>query len=62
MKGMVVLDYASQYSQGMQDIAQWMAEGKLKSKVDIYKGIDQFYPTFLRLFNGDKLGKLILKL
>jgi len=62
MKGMVVLDYASQYSQGMQDIAQWMAEGKLKSKVDIYEGIDQFYPTFLRLFNGDKLGKLILKL
>ena len=62
MKGMVVLDYASQYSHAMQEIAQWMAEGSLKSKVDIYEGIDQFYPTFLRLFNGEKLGKLILKL
>lgn len=62
MKGMVVLDYASQYSHAMQEIAQWMAEGSLKSKVDIYEGIDQFYPTFLRLFSGEKLGKLILKL
>ncbi|MGC6422284.1 MAG: NADP-dependent oxidoreductase [Flavobacteriaceae bacterium] len=62
MKGMVVLDYASQYSHAMQEIAQWMMAGKLKSKVDIYEGIEAFYPTFLRLFNGDKLGKLILKL
>ena len=61
MKGMVVLDYATQYSQAMQEIGQWMAKGDLKSKVDIYEGIDQFYPTFLRLFNGDKLGKLVLK-
>ena len=62
MKGMVVLDYAAQYSQAMQDIAQWMASGQLKSKVDIYEGIEAFYPTFLRLFNGDKLGKLVLKI
>ena len=61
MKGMVVLDYAAQYSQAMQEIGQWMANGTLKSKIDIYEGIDQFYPTFLRLFNGDKLGKLVLK-
>ncbi|HCQ23992.1 MAG TPA: NADP-dependent oxidoreductase [Flavobacteriaceae bacterium] len=62
MRGMVVLDYAAQYREAMQHIAQWMAEGKLKSKVTIYEGIEEFYPTFLRLFNGDKLGKLILKL
>ena len=62
MKGMVVLDYAAQYSQAMQEIGQWMANGTLKSKIDIYEGIDQFYPTFLRLFNGDKLGKLVLKI
>ena len=62
MRGMVVLDYAAQYRDAMQHITQWMAEGKLKSKVTIYEGIEEFYPTFLRLFNGDKLGKLILKL
>jgi NADPH-dependent curcumin reductase CurA len=42
-------------------MGQWMMEGKLKSKEDIYDGIENFYDTFKRLFTGDKKGKLILK-
>ena len=37
-------------------------QGKIKSKEDIYHGIENFYETFLRLFNGDKLGKLVLQI
>jgi NADPH-dependent curcumin reductase CurA len=43
-------------------MAQWMAEGKLKAKEDVYEGIENFRDTFYRLFNGDKLGKLVLKI
>lgn len=61
MEGMVVFDYTKDYGIAAHQMATWMAEGKLKTKEDIYEGIENFYDTFLRLFNGDKMGKLVLK-
>lgn len=61
MEGMVVMDYAKDYKKAATEMSMWIAQGKLKSKEDIYEGIDNFYDTFCRLFTGDKLGKLILK-
>ncbi len=62
MTGMVVMDYAKDYGKAAQNMGMWMAQGKLKSKEDIYTGIENFYPTFERLFNGKKMGKLVLKI
>jgi len=62
MTGMVVMDYAKDYGTAAQNMGMWMAQGKLKSKEDIYTGIDNFYETFQRLFNGKKMGKLVLKI
>lgn len=61
MQGMVVFDYAKDYGKASKEIAQWMAEGKIKSHEDIYEGIENFKETYERLFTGEKNGKLILK-
>ena len=61
MKGIVVLDYAPNYGIAMKEMAGWMQEGKLKSREDVYEGIENFRETFLRLFSGEKNGKLVLK-
>ena len=61
MRGMVVFDYAKNYGTAAQQMGQWMMEGKLKSREDINVGIENFYETFLKLFSGDKVGKLVLK-
>ncbi len=61
MQGMVVMDYAKDYRAAALQMGQWMMEGKLKSKEDIYDGIENFHETFLRLFSGEKKGKLVLK-
>tara|TARA_R110000787_G_scaffold25439_3_gene71638 strand:+ start:820 stop:1824 length:1005 start_codon:yes stop_codon:yes gene_type:complete len=61
MQGMVVMDYAKDYGKAAQEMGMWIAEGKLKSKEDIYTGIENFRDTYDRLFSGDKKGKLILK-
>ena len=61
MQGMVVMDYAKDYKKAAQEMGMWIAEGKLKSKEDIYNGIENFQDTFARLFSGDKKGKLVLK-
>ncbi len=61
MQGMVVMDYAKDYGKAAQEMGMWMMQGKLKSREDIYDGIENFYETFQRLFSGDKMGKLVLK-
>lgn len=61
MKGMVVFDYAKDYQKAGMQMGQWMMQGKLKSKEDVYEGIENFHDTFLRLFSGEKMGKLVLK-
>jgi len=61
MQGMVVFDWAKRYGEAAQQMGTWMAQGKLKSKEDIYEGIENFPDTFTRLFSGEKMGKLVLK-
>ena len=62
MEGMVVLDYANKYREAAMQMGMWIMEGKLIVKEDIYEGIENFHETFLRLFSGEKMGKLVLKL
>ena len=62
MKGMVVFDYKNDYPMAINQISEWFNQGKIKSNESIFEGIDNFYETFLKLFNGNKRGKLILKL
>ena len=61
MQGMVVMDYAKKFGEAAKQMGQWMQEGKLQSKEDIYEGIENFHQTYNRLFTGEKKGKLILK-
>jgi NADPH-dependent curcumin reductase CurA len=61
MQGMVVFDYAQRYGEAAREMGAWLAEGRLKSKEDIYEGIENFPQTYRRLFTGEKLGKLVLK-
>jgi NADPH-dependent curcumin reductase CurA len=61
MEGFIVFNYASRYGEAASEMAGWMAAGKLKSKEDIVEGFQTFPGTLLRLFRGENLGKLILK-
>ena len=61
MQGMVVFDYSKDYGKAAQEMGRWMAEGKLKSREDIHEGIENFHEAFKKLFTGEKIGKLVLK-
>ena len=61
MTGMVVFDYADRYAQAGREMAGWMAEGKLKSREHIVEGLDTFPDTLLKLFKGENIGKLVIK-
>ena len=57
----MVLDYASRFAEAGQEMAGWIAEGKLKSREDVVEGLETFPETLLKLFSGENFGKLVLK-
>ena len=61
MQGIVVFDWADRYGEGVKQIAQWMREGKFKSREDIVEGLPTFPETLNMLFEGKNFGKLVLK-
>jgi NADPH-dependent curcumin reductase CurA len=59
---MVVFDYADRYAEAVTELAGWLAEGKMRSLEDVVPGgVAAFPETLLRLFRGENLGKLVLK-
>lgn len=62
MEGFVVFNFAKKYNEGLTDMAKWLSTGQLKSREHVEEGIENFHATFLKLFNGEKRGKLVLKL
>ncbi|GAB1616107.1 NADP-dependent oxidoreductase [Pseudomonas sp. NGC7] len=61
MEGFVVFDHAKDYGKAAQEIAGWLAAGKVKSKEDVVEGLETFPETLLKLFSGENFGKLVLK-
>ena len=61
MEGIVVFDWAARYGEAIAQIAQWMREGKMKSREDVVDGLDNFPSALNLLFSGGNFGKLVLK-
>ena len=62
MEGFVVIHFRHRYKEAAQQLGLWVSQGKIKSREHIEKGIDNFYDTFKKLFDGNKRGKLILQI
>jgi NADPH-dependent curcumin reductase CurA len=62
MEGFLVFDYAGRFGEAAPEMAGWIAEGRLTAKDDVVDGgVDAFPEALARLFNGDNVGKLVLK-
>jgi NADPH-dependent curcumin reductase len=61
MTGMVVTDYTARFIPAVMEMVGWMGAGKLESREDIVRGLEQFPTALLKLFSGESLGKLVLE-
>jgi NADPH-dependent curcumin reductase CurA len=62
MTGMVVFDYAPRYAEGIGELARWLGDGSIVSREHIVDGgVDDFPETLLKLFDGENVGKLVLR-
>ena len=63
MQGFLVFDYAKRYGDALREMAQWRADGRLKTREEIASGsIEDFQPTLMKLFRGENTGKLVLEI
>jgi hypothetical protein len=60
MTGFTVGNYFSRWSEGRQQMGEWFASGRLKSREHVVDGLETFPETLLMLFSGENDGKLVL--
>ncbi|MBV9715178.1 MAG: NADP-dependent oxidoreductase [Solirubrobacterales bacterium] len=61
MEGFVVFDFARRYDEAGKEIARWLGEGRLRSREHVVDGIETFPESLLMLYNGENMGKLVLR-
>ncbi|HWE09808.1 MAG TPA: NADP-dependent oxidoreductase [Solirubrobacteraceae bacterium] len=62
MTGFLVFDFTERYAEAAQEMAGWLATGRLKTFEDVAGGGVRAFPeTLLRLFRGENTGKLVLE-
>ena len=60
--GFLISGYVPRFAEGAAQMAQWLAEGKIRMDEDLQVGLENAYPAFMRLFSGANTGKLVLKI
>ena len=61
VRGLLVFDYVERYPEAQREIGAWIAAGKLKPVVDIIEGFETFPDALMKLFRGENVGKLMLR-
>lgn len=61
MQGFIIGNFQSQFPEGIEHLAKWIKEGKLKYTETIEHGFDQLPKALLGLFKGENKGKMIVE-
>ena len=61
MQGFLYFDYAKNFPKAIGELQQQMAEGKLKTRVDMLYGIEECPKGLKRLLLGENEGKVIVQ-
>ncbi len=61
-EGFIITDYLPRIGEAIQDLATWMAEGRLTYRTDIVDGLENAPQTVKRLFTGGNTGKLLIRI
>lgn len=60
MQGFIVFNFEHIYVEAIEAISNWIKSGEIIYKEDVYKGFDNIPSTFMKLFEGENFGKLIV--
>ena len=61
LRGFLVFDYADQETEALEQLAQWISEGRLKYREDFVSGLEAAPEAFIGLLKGKNFGKLVVE-
>ncbi|HEY1562886.1 MAG TPA: NADP-dependent oxidoreductase [Caulobacteraceae bacterium] len=62
LEGFIVSSHTDMQPAFVRDMSSWIAEGKVKWRETIEEGVENAPTAFLKLFSGENLGKMLVKL
>ncbi len=62
LEGFIVSDHFDLMPRFVEDMAGWIGSGQVKWRQTVNEGIDQAPDAFIKLFTGDNLGKMLVRL
>jgi NADPH-dependent curcumin reductase CurA len=62
LEGFIVSTHADLQSAFIRDMSTWIAEGKIRWQETVEDGVGNAPTAFLKLFKGENLGKMLVKL
>jgi NADPH-dependent curcumin reductase CurA len=60
LQGFIILDYYARFGEGIAQMSQWVAEGKIKSEQTVVEGFEELPNALNMLFEGKNTGKLVV--
>jgi len=61
-EGFLVFQFADRYAPALDQLTQWLQEGRLKYREDIVDGIENAPRAFIGMLHGRNMGKQLVKL
>jgi NADPH-dependent curcumin reductase CurA len=61
MEGFNTLDHWDRYADAAAQLAAWVADGTIQHREHVLDGLERAPEALVRLFSGDHLGKLVVK-
>jgi len=61
MQGFLVADYAHRFGEALPRLAQWLADGTIRSTEDVVEGLENAPEAFMRMLRGENRGKQLVK-
>ncbi|MBN0988950.1 NADP-dependent oxidoreductase [Amphritea pacifica] len=62
IQGFIVFEHWDGYPAFVEQMLQWITAGQIRWKETVFEGIEQAPDAFIGLFNGQNLGKMLVKL
>jgi NADPH-dependent curcumin reductase CurA len=60
LQGFIILDYYARFGEGIKEMSQLVAEGKIKSEQTVVEGFEELPNALNMLFEGKNTGKLVV--
>ncbi|MFQ6109681.1 MAG: NADP-dependent oxidoreductase [Candidatus Aminicenantales bacterium] len=62
LQGFIVSDHFDRQPEFFTDMGRWIREGKIRWKETVFEGVENAPKAFIGLFQGENLGKMLVKL